>query len=218
MKNVSFVFLLIFTVSCQKARLEVEGQAINPLSGEGVEGIEIEIRKTKKNAWASDEPYKKVVSGANGEFSYLHQNSSLSYTYNISVYDESSHDYFILRIRNMDDNSLHSAAYYPFEGGTKLNMNVEVAPKAFIDLSLENINCFNEDDRIKIEGEWGSIAYSIPTLQEYNFGCVNSRKVEPIPEGIHYLTIEVTRNSVTTISQDTIQVGAGDTLFYQVQY
>lgn len=209
------ITLLIFG-SCEKRRTTVSGEVRNPITGEHYPNVEI---KFYQQYATSLRDYGTVISDQNGYYEFSKILAGKNQLEAQIQTDFSSMG--LIQLGFVDEyGGLTGFNGYELQlsVGDEVTADLCVTELAYVALDLTNVNCFDSSDRLSINGTYDFSPFESRSLVATNWGCGNLQEVKMIPQGTHYLSIEVTRNNVTTTSYDTIQVLAGDTLYYQLQY
>lgn len=210
------VICLVGFISCEKNRTTFSGDVINPLTGETYEGIEFKMYQ-QYLTFVRD--YGIVRSDAIGHFHFSKIPRGKNTIEPQLVTDLGSLGLYGLGFVQSDGSLSNFGQSVFLSVGEDNVSDYYIVRNAHIQLNFENINCFDQNDEAKLIGIYSLAPFhERPMLSERVIGCDWETIIPVLPEGSFYLSFEVTKNNVTTISYDTIQVVAGDTLFYQLQY
>ncbi len=96
----------------------------------------------------------------------------------------------------------------------------EFAECAFLKFRLNNISCFDVNDKIVLERNTDLTNYYGFTAPASQIGCVDYTMTEfaQIPMGNWFFTWKVTKNNVETTFNDTIFLSNGEELLYEINY
>jgi hypothetical protein len=219
MKNliaISILFML-FT-SCTKfgKNVTVKGKVVNPVTGMGIEGIEIQLQRGTLGLPGGNKSVKNTFTDANGDFEISKLGLS-SYTLRaqtgVDLYD-------IGWFENGEDVT-GTGGMLNVKRGKTMHVEYRAVPYGTLNLKVKNTNCFNSLDKIEIYydgAEVDSKQYIIGKLTELT-GCIDITD-SPIQSSIgkkyfHWIS---TKNSIQTTVYDTFYVQPNQNTEIQVFY
>jgi hypothetical protein len=96
-----------------------------------------------------------------------------------------------------------------------------LVPNAFLSLKITNDSCFDMNDMIIVYLE----NIDVPTYNGYSsnpdpyYGCFdNTTSYNKIPTGRYAFEWHVTKNNITEVFYDTLNLTAEDSVLYEINY
>jgi hypothetical protein len=202
------VFLLI---SCRQKREEIfHIKAINPVTMLPYAGLEWGVSATKTGYDGEKQVYEKSgVLDANGE-AWLTLKVKEGRTYNIGCIKPANTCY-VKQIKFT----------YAVQDPAKPTFLFEFAPCAILKLKIKNISCSGPADYFKLTflgTEVDPTYFNGATIKE-EYGCYELESdFSNVPMGERYYKWEVTKNGFTNTYFDTVDLAAGETRIFQINY
>lgn len=212
--------LSFLVVSCKK-KVTITGRVYNPVTNEGISGVKVTLSKQKTGVPGSvDGSGAKIIASgltdANGNYSFIEKlNKNKGYGIGFSY-----------------DGNL----YYQIEGEYKsinagednLIINWPLIPKGYVKGKIDNVNCFDSNDELKILRSYAHIPNLYGFENSIYSGCFHYEFTGSIdgspqgyaycPMGWHYATGTVTKNGITTPFKDSIYITAGGYHTWHLEY
>ena len=219
MKNLIIISLL-FLFSCVKdgKNIYVEGRVVNPVTGEGIPNITLDLRKQVPDPGGSgsdSKTVKTVLSDQNGYFTIAH-NGSLFNSYIIHMSNSNGIGYHVAGWKDASGTSI-GGYNLEVDKGQYMNVRYELVPYAEFKVDAYNVNCFDQTDTMLLYKQ-----NQIGSLQEGPWiypGC-NSflGGYNKVPMGKIYFSWHVIRNGITNIYSDTIYLDEGEQETFTINY
>ena len=219
MKNLIIISLL-FLFSCVKdgKNIYVEGRVVNPVTGEGIPNITLDLRKKVPDPGGSgsdSKTVKTVLSDQNGYFTIAH-NGSLFNSYIIHMSNSNGIGYHVAGWKDASGTSI-GGYNLEVDKGQYMNVRYELVPYAEFKVDAYNVNCFDQTDTMLLYKQ-----NQIASLQEgprIYPGC-NSflGGYNKVPMGKIYFSWHVIRNGITNIYSDTIYLDEGEQETFTINY
>jgi len=218
-KTATYLTLILFILlSCAKdgKRIFVEGKVLNPITGEGIEGIRVKIMK---NALSGGyKVLKETYTDADGNYE-LGVNSVA-----IDVYVRCDGDFGLHIIGwdlNFETEFVDIVTFRIPKKGRVYNADYHTVPEGGLKKSIINTSCFNDNDEIKIfaQDEVVSINQSAGPLMQT--GCVSmlyGNDEFDNPSGKIFYHYFVTKNNITTEHFDTLYVYPKQENIHVIEY
>lgn len=202
----SIVFLLLS--SCGKDK-EIKIVAKNAATGAPYAGLEYVVVSSRTTA--NGEHYRTEANGtlnSNGE-AFVSIKKKSGRTYSVRVVQPPNTCYN-KQITQFFDSPYDVNGTFTFE----------FAECAYLKFRLNNVSCFDSNDKIVLERSTNLsnyVGFSAPATQ---FGCVDYIMPEfaEIPMGYWYFTWTVTKNNVETTFNDTIFLDKSEEILYEINY
>ncbi len=206
MKYLAFIFGIFLVVSCGKNRT-VKGRVYNPVNGNGISGIEVQVRKGKSCLsydGCGSKLLESTTTDANGYYSMEYKDKGSQY---------------LLFKHDID-------AYYRINSnipGISGNQEYDLllVTKGYEQYSVINTNCFDSNDQLTITQRYHK---SLPDLNlltglEVYLGCINQTYSNSyVPMGWYVWKGTVTKNNITTPFSDSIYVPEGGSVQWNIEY
>lgn len=207
MRRNIFLFLLLISVfSCTKfgKNVTIKGKVLNPITGEGIPNVEVELLKTTAGLPGGNKGVKSTYTDANGNFE-ISKSGLGSYWLACRV----SGDYYEIGWIENGINVTSSTGNLNVKKGKTMHVDFHAVTYGKLQRHIKNINCTSENDQIKIYydgAEYNDNLYSIGLLTTLD-GCIDITTTPlKISSGNKYFHWEVTKNGVTNTYYDTVFV------------
>jgi hypothetical protein len=215
MKNLFYISLILLLLSCTKGKgnIYAEGRVYNPISGQGISGIEVRLMRTNNPTLAYEgtglEQKELVVTDGNGNFVIEHI-GNLFGTYELRVKDPSGD----FKEIGWDETGTENREIKPKE---EVYDNYMMIPYGNLSLHTENVNCQGPDDSLHRE-----LTYLFQN-ETYNndvfwLGCQNGQGISKWPIGDYRYDWYVIRGGVRTDSSTSFTIVEGQTTHVEVFY
>jgi hypothetical protein len=210
MKYLTIIIILsslLLLPSCGK-KVMVKGLVYNPVTGEGIPGIDVVVTRAKFTLGYDGGGYKVIYAtktNANGNFT-IEERFRRSKNYKLT-YSGDPDKYYQIR-SEVDDIGAHT-------DGAELTY--PLIPRGGLAKNTVNIACFDENDQFTID----SYHRSIPDYggNATYFGCFQHYGTENfVPMGWHVYIGTVTKNGITTPFADSIYVTEGGSHEWNIEY
>ena len=220
MKNLIIISLL-FLFSCVKdgKNIYVEGRVVNPVTGEGIPNITLDLRKQVPDPGGSgsdSKTVKTVLSDQNGYFTIAH-NGSLFNSYIIHMSNSNGIGYHVAGWKDASGTSI-GGYNLEVDKGQYMNVRYELVPYGKMRIWHRNLNCFNTNDSIHIF-RVDEFHYTDGDYKRY--GCIidEQQGYYTVPMGDVFLSWTVYRenNSPQTFS-DVFNFSTNDSMTYIIEY
>ena len=227
MKPLQPLFLvMLFLFSCAKEgkNIYIEGRVINPVTGEGIPNIKMELWKDNADIGGSglnSKIVREVMSDDEGYFVLKH-NGSLFNAYSVRPTYELDNTngigYHRVGWRDVSTGNLVSQFSLPVTKKKYQNVNLEFVPYANVKYDFNNINCFDSNDKLEVYRDNDYNTY-LPGAWTHN-GCVNYQGSYGAkkPMGYYYVHWDVTRNGILESFSDTFYLNEGEMRTYTIDY
>ncbi len=185
------MLFLTFT-SCTKfgKNVTVTGRVVNPITGQGFEGLEVQLQKTKNSLPGGYTSVKEVYTDSKGYFEINHLAGANSY----HVMVQTTADQY--RLGWLIDGNYQQNSQLGVTKGKKMNVDYHAVPYGRYSLDINNINCGGAGDTIIINQQ-----NQIGSLLDIDWvltGCAGYQTVlQDIPMGYVYINWTVIRAGVT---------------------
>ena len=228
MRNLIIVFFLCILFSCTKGggNIYIEGRVFNPVTGDGIKGIEIDLLRNKLDGAVGAQSggvklCELVYTDENGNFEIKHTGGLQSYYVQALPNAE---DYYGIGWTNISTkNKIYSTNITSFtvKKGKNMHADFQMVPFKNLITHTKNINCQGNTDTLKpyYDGsQWGFNLYSIGQLAIHS-GCYETETLPyKVPMGKYYYHWEVVRNGITNIYYDTVIVGSQESTIFEMFY
>ncbi|MCB0478288.1 MAG: hypothetical protein KDC84_09000 [Crocinitomicaceae bacterium] len=213
-----FFILLLFSCAKDGKNIYVEGRVVNPVTGEGIPNITLDLRKKVPDPGGSgsdSKTVKTVLSDQNGYFTIAH-NGSLFNSYIIHMSNSNGIGYHVAGWKDASGTSI-GGYNLEVDKGQYMNVRYELVPYAEFKVDAYNVNCFDQTDTMLLYKQ-----NQIGSLQEGPWiypGC-NSflGGYNKVPMGKIYFSWHVIRNGITNIYSDTIYLDEGEQETFTINY
>ncbi|MDD2984147.1 MAG: carboxypeptidase-like regulatory domain-containing protein [Crocinitomicaceae bacterium] len=210
MRNLSLFSLILFlAVSCGK--VSVQGRVVNPITGEGIEGVKLSIVKSSGGLPAGEKTITSTFTGSDGSY-------SLSIKSMKAVY---------LQINTFG--KYHPIGWYEngkYAGGNhyalkkkKMLVDFHAVPYGEILTSIHNINCQGPTDTLVFKREY--ISYSgMSVFEPFELtGCYNNAGTfAKVPSGNYRLEWIVIRGGQENVYSHVLFVPPNGQASYNIDY
>jgi hypothetical protein len=223
MRKLMLLYLFsVLLLSCTKegSVVSVEGRVYNPLTNEGVEGIEVKLIRSKAGGapGAQSAGYTAedaTVSDANG----LYQLKG-TLGRSLEFYVKSS-DYFAIGIGNNNISGEPSEfSTIGLKSGKHNKVDFWVVPYGQLRMKITNVDCQGEEDEMQYRFKrpfkdwvnyWSNIAYGCFSYNDPNTFI-------KVPMGWNSFEWRVTKNGITNYFVDSIYVTENGENIFEINY
>jgi hypothetical protein len=212
MKLITFILPLVLVLtSCDKTKSKhwtgVKITVQNDITGEPIEDAYCGV-------------YTQTGGVINGGVEELHTSNTANGVYEFGFKAKKNKTYWAEAIYDNDKYyTINFSTFMNLNNGTENEFIMTLVPKAHLSLKITNVSCFDSEDEI--------IVYrpnvDVPTYNVYSptpkFGCfdVTSPYVNE-PTGRYAFEWYVTKNNITDVFYDTLNLTAGDSVLYEINY
>ena len=210
MKFVSFYSLAIFCFcACTKLgkNVTIEGRVMNPITGEGIEGIELELLRTTTGLPGGYKSVKSTNSNSDGSYE-ISKGGLAGYWLACRVPAE----YYQIGWVQNGSNVTASTGNLTVKKGKKMHADFYAVPYGSMKYTIKNTSCFDQNDVLVINRKYqlSDMTNSYSGSSTYNdcfefIGNVYSQ----YPMGWHYMSGYYTKNNITTNFSDSIYIDNG---------
>lgn len=215
MKRAFVFFALFLLLSCTKfgKNVTVKGYVLNPITGQGIEGIEVSLLKGTNGLPGGFKAVKTVYTDANGcyelnKYGWSHYDVRVQAgdRYDIGWFVDGEYQYSSTGLLSVKKRKTMHADYHAVDYGC-------------LQYHIENQNCEGATDsmiyRVKYQYNNFLDLWSFPTI-----GCFNTTfsGCTVVPMGSHIFEIKVYRPSGITHFYDTVFVNSNLTTQYDLVY
>ncbi len=210
MKNLFLLFitmLLLFSCTKEGKTISVEGRVYNPLTDEGIEGIELRVFEGTSSGGApasqSSDSRRIDETFTNEDGVYQLSGVALGLGATLRLYTSSSKDYYFV---GMSDNTI-TGEFSEFStigisSGKHNKVDFWMVPYGELRLDIRNINCEGQEDKLFYKRIW--LSFDDSTNGVTRFGChLYIGDYFQLPIGEYKYEWEVTRGGITNY-HDTI--------------
>jgi hypothetical protein len=228
LKKLLYISILILLFSCTKGggNMYVEGRVYNPVTGEGIEGIQIRLWKEQPSSGpygpsTSNKYVETVYTNADGHYEIKHTGIFQAFYLKVTDYGEN----FPIGWVDISTKKKNYADVIPINSvkiikSKNMHADFQAVPYGYLKLSIHNVNCQGATDTMVLE------RYNTTISSNYGFtpvgisGCYDDSTPPSvkIPAGDWELTWTATKSGVTTNGSVTIQVAGGQTTEYTLNY
>jgi len=212
-KNIALILLFSGSLfSCTKfgKNITVTGRVLNPITGEGHEGVKVVLHKGTLEI-VGGKTVKTVYTGADGRFEINHAGGVMTYSV---VVQYGGYDL------GWDIDGSYNLQPLGITKGKKQNVDYHGVPYGNLITHAENINCSGPADsmqsraRYQFDSNYDSFGYI------WREGCYNytSPTASKVPMGYRYIETKVVRSGVTTYVYDTVFVTEQGTSYLDILY
>ena len=220
--KIPLLILLLGFLSCTKGggNIYVEGRVYNPVTGEGIPDVKINLTKAKVGGAPASQSggyktVKSVTTNAEGYYEITHSTILLQ-DYYIRV--EEPADYYSLGFIDGEGN-YQNGSLFKVNKSKNTYVGYEAISFAKIKYIISNNNCTGSTDKLVLyEESLSASEYFIDAGWQHD-GCVNFESdYLGVPMGRLALRWEVTKNITTTTYHDTIYLEEGEQRVYEINY
>lgn len=206
MRNLVTIFLLLAPLlsGCTKfgKNITVEGKVYNPITGEGIENVEIKLLKVSNSFPGGFKTVKTTYTDASGNYEISAASIGKRF---LSV--NHSGDYYSLGWEG--DVQATADGYSQVKKGSITHLDYKVAPYGYIIYHVNNLNCQGANDTLQlyfVGSELNTHDAQIGKLLEV-YGCINEQDSPvKVPIGDYYYEWVSIKNGVLEEFSDTITV------------
>ncbi len=207
--------LLFFGCTKLGKNVTVTGRVVNPITGQGFEGLEVQLQKTKNSLPGGYTSVKEVYTDSKGYFEINHLAGANSY----HVMVQTTADQY--RLGWLIDGNYQQNSQLGVTKGKKMNVDYHAVAYGNLIIHLKNENCLGPNDtlRLFLDGSTiGSDDVQIGLLTEL-YGCIDIVD-QPVkfPMGERYYHWEIIRNGDTTVVYDTVFIEPNETTTFEIFY
>ena len=218
-----FFILLLFSCAKDGKNIYVEGRVVNPVTGEGIPNIKMELWKltaTVSGSGIDGKIVKEVMTDDQGNF-VLDHNGSLfnAYLVRLTYELDNTNGIGYHRVGWKDANgNILQGHNLEVDKGQYMNVRYELVPYGKMRVWHRNLNCFNSNDSIHIF-RVDEFHYTDGDYKRY--GCIidEQQGYYSVPMGDVFLSWTVYRenNSPQTFS-DAFDFSTNDSMTYIIEY
>jgi hypothetical protein len=217
MKALRIIFTIVLVgllTTCTKfgKNITVQGRVLNPITGEGIAGVEVWLQKTTMGLPGGKKTIKSVTTDADGNFELDKLTvSSPEIVVNSGGYH---------RIGWWTGSSYSSFQSLPVKKGKKMNVDYHMVPYGTLQINIHNLSCFDSNDELKIYRTHSIIGFydNVPNPAIYT-GCINQTgNVNKAPMGWYKYNGMVTKNGIVTPKMDSIYLNEGESRVWSINY
>jgi hypothetical protein len=158
----------------------------------------------------------------NGGVEELNSSNTVGGTYEFGFKAKKNKTYWAEAIYDSDKYyQISFSTFMNLSNGTTNEFDMKLVPKGFLSTKITNTSCFDSNDEI--------IVYrpniDVPSYNGYPvdpdpyYGCFdNTTSYVNLPVGRYAFEWHVTKNSITNIFYDTLNLQAGDSVLYEINY
>jgi hypothetical protein len=206
------LFITIFgiamiCVSCGK-KTTVAGRVYNPVTGEGVENIDVVLSRTNASLSSSGggtTELERLTTDATGNYSFEYRDGGR-----------------VKRLRFVfDDDFYYPVNTFELPLNGKQSHDLQLVPTGGFQRNFENVNCFDSNDVLLVSNRTHR---SLPDYYNGNMpatynGCFQFQtSIANVPMGWHVWTGTITRNGITEPWADSIYVQPGELNVWNIHY
>ncbi|MCT4562599.1 MAG: hypothetical protein N4A41_14620 [Crocinitomicaceae bacterium] len=211
MKYLSILIVLTLLFSCGKKKERVlHLKAINPATGQVYPGLPWRVTATTTAGSGEKKVFDKEGNlDANGEAT-LTVKLKNSWTYNIRVVEPENTCY-----------NKQITMHITEPEKKEQNFLFEFAPCAKFKLKVKNTSCTGPNDHFKLIflGKEVDPSYLYGATVKEEYGCYEwESNFSDVPMGEIYYKWEVTKNGITNIFYDTVDLSEGETRIFEINY
>ena len=227
MRNLLYIIILTFLFSCTKGggNVYVEGRVYNPITGNGIKGIEIDLLRNKLGGAVGAQSggvklCELVYTDENGHFEIKHTGGLQSYYVQALPNAEDYYGIGWINISTKNKTYPIGGGSFTVKKGKNMHADFRLVPYGYLKLSLHNINCQGAADLIILERN----NLTIPSYDGYspmNFpGCYDydASDCAKVPSGEWQYKWTVIRNGTTTYHDTTFLLNEGECAWIKVNY
>lgn len=210
MKYTVLLIALFLLSNCGK-KTTINGRVYNPVTNEGIAGIEVYVTRPKGGLGYDGNGTKTVyttITDASGNF-VIDERFRKSKSYTISYgYDQKKYKLF---------DKQNSPAGAEYDGSL---IEFPLIPLGKLTENINNISCFNSSDIISLEYFHRSIPNHYEGFNPVEYtGCFSHYGDENnVPMGWYVCIGTVTKNGITTPFADSIYVTEGGDHIWDIEY
>ena len=206
MKNYFIIILLAgFLFSCGK-KVTVKGRVYNLIDNEGIEGVDVQLSRSKVGFFAYDGAGSKAIENTTTDqdgnylISYRHNNRSFRLFFSV------------------DEEQYINTEPVQYNISQQNNtIDVPLVSLSFLKLKISNVNCEDSDDEIFYQRHWLSGNESSNGVSQ--FGCFDYEgEFFKVPMGAYKYTWDVTRNGVTESFEEEFYIDKGEEKVFEILY
>lgn len=228
MKKILYIFLVsILIFSCTKGggNIYIEGRVFNPVTGDGIKGIEIDLLRNKFGGAVGAQSggvklCELVYTDENGHFEIKHTGGLQSYYVQALPNAEDYYGIGWINISTKNKTYPIGGGSFTVKKGKNMHADFRAVPYGYIKLNINNINCQGAGDHFVLYSEGTQVDINKNGLMIDETGCYQYNEVgySKIPMGGRYYRWEVTRNGITTTFRDTAYFAEDEYKTYTIDY
>jgi hypothetical protein len=218
MRRNVFLFLLFALVfSCTKfgKNVTIKGKVLNPITGEGIPNVEVELLKTTAGLPGGNKGIKSTYTDANGNFE-ISKGGLGSYWLACRV----SGDYYEIGWIENGINVTSSTGNLNVKKGKTMHVDFHAVPYGKLQIKIKNQSCFDSNDELKIFRTHSILNFydNVPNPAVYS-GCIDQvGNMNPAPMGWYKYSGTVTKNGSTSLIKDSIFLNEGESKVWEILY
>ena len=205
MKHLAYFTFILLLASCGK-KYTATGRVYNPVNGNGIVGLEVQIRKGKaclNYDGCGSKLLESTTTDANGYYSITYRDRGGQY----------------LLFKNDLDEYHRINSNIPGVSGNQ-EYDLLLVTKGYMQKTIANINCFDANDQLTITSAYHK---SITELNSSSIaiypGCMNQTYSNSyVPMGWYVWKGTVTKNNITTPFADSVYVPEGGSVQWVIEY
>lgn len=216
MKNLALLIILLSFLGCTKfgKNITVKGRVLNPITGQGIEGAELNLLRGTLELPGGEKSVKKVFTDANGN-------------YEISKFSLSG---LSLSVGNLGDRyaiGWHQDGQITVKNNNNLSVKKRKTMHAdfhaveygLLNFDIQNVNCEGPNDVMQFRKKY-QFSDEFEGYSTERFGCYSYVSSSPgqLPVGTYIYEIKVTRSNGTTFIYDTVYVDQSGNSTIQLYY
>ena len=218
MKFVSFYSLAIFCFcACTKLgkNVTIEGRVMNPITGEGIEGIELELLRTTTGLPGGYKSVKSTNSNSDGSYE-ISKGGLAGYWLACRVPAE----YYQIGWVQNGSNVTASTGNLTVKKGKKMHADYYAVPYGCALWHVKNVNCESAIDTMwyKIKYEYDSDFLNIWSFPYIGCSDALSSYCDKMKMGKHILLLKISRPSGLVYKYDTLFVNENGVTNYNIFY
>lgn len=215
MRRNIFLFLLLVSVfSCTKfgKNVTIKGKVLNPITGEGIPNVEVELLKTTAGLPGGNKGVKSTYTDANGNFE-ISKGGLGSYWLACRV----SGDYYEIGWIENGINVTSSTGNLNVKKGKTMHVDFHAVPYGEYQIKIKNINCQGVNDTIIINRT--NYVGSFLGKDWILTGCTDyTTDKSKVPMGDIFTKYTVIRNGVSTVTENVFTVVPNQLNVQEINY
>ncbi|AEA43807.1 hypothetical protein [Fluviicola taffensis] len=217
MKFLLPLFMLTTIISCTKFGKTdtAKGRVLNPVTGEGVSGVELKLLKSTAGLPGGNKAVKTATTDGDGFYEISKaglKGYSLSCNLPAEYYPVG---WFIDgELKNTNTGNVG------LKKGKTLHADFYAVPYGNLQININNTSCFDTNDELKIYRSHSIPSFydNVPNPAIYN-GCVNQTgNMNKAPMGWYKYNGTVTKNGIVTPKRDSIYLNKDETKVWNINY
>ena len=211
---VNYILLFIVISSCTKfgKNITIEGRVLNPITGEGIEGVKMSLVKTTNGLPSGEKTIGSAVTSSDGYYK-IEEKSMKAVYLQINTFGNYH------PIGWYKDATYSGGNNFPIAKGAIQTVDFHAVPYGTIKLNISNVNCQGINDSMQFRSKY-QFDSDFSYYSTYRLGCYSylSPTGSKVPLGYHYYETKVTRNGITTYVYDTVFVPANNEATIVIDY